>query len=437
MEHKVGKRGSEALRWALSVAAVAATSMPVQGMFWEATKGEQDRVVKYRLEGSDSLVIQQGFIQVPAHFPLNGSVPGSAVTAGPHGWLVFNDGELDALAGTLWSWNASTEKWQERRTTGEQPNLSLPHMDFSDGSRLQRLTMGDELAVHELNLTTGTWSLRLKSETAGWSPEAGPFNLQDFVVWASEGQILYIFDKRTDQLASFPSDAWAGHLAAAEGAEIVRTGGGNVLEFGSTSGALNRFDFNEKVRYASFSSPFEWALADQTLEVNNNLFSNWSFWLLLGTWGMFVVWWWRNRGVGANNHEADNGTLLAGESALPQEVLDSIAHWSDPLKLVVLSDQSVFTASELDELFDIHDIASPETLRAKRSRLIQGVNTEFNLLFGYDLIRRKRDDNDRRKVLYTRSGLPPQLAKSLHRNRVHQFHANDGADRTDRVTEDR
>ena len=122
---------------------------------------------------------------------------------------------------------------------------------------------------------------------------------------------------------------------------------------------------------------------------------------------------------------------------LPAAAVAAIAHWSEPLRALVISSKRHYTAAELDALWNIQNIESPETLRAKRSRIIQGVNTEFNLLYGYDLVRRKRDDNDRRKVLYHVAALPPNLAKSLQRDGVHELHANDGADGSDGVTEDR
>ncbi len=438
MEYKTeNRRGSWTWR-ALSVAALLGLGLPLAGSSWLRVheEGKVQRVVKWRDQGKDSLVIQDGAIAFPKGFPASGEVRHSAVFPGTEGWVVFNDGAIDALAGTLWSWHAATEKWQERLTTGEQPDLALPHANFIEGHKLQRVSMGDELAVHELNLTSGTWTLRLRSSAADWKPVAGPFDLDQFVVWASAGQTLHVLDKRTEQLATFPSDAWAAHLMRAEEAEVLRMRTPNVLEFGMSSDALNRFDFNEKVRYASFASPFDWVLPSSVEEQDGGVLSNWAFWLLLGTWTAFAAWWWRSRGM---SREAASSAVVGGfayDAVVSKDAMDSIAHWSEPLKAIVLSDQTVFTAGELDELFAIADIASPETLRAKRSRMIQGVNTEFNLLFGYDLIRRKRDENDRRKVLYTRNGLPPQLAKGLHRNRVHELHANDRADRTDRVSED-
>jgi len=69
--------------------------------------------------------------------------------------------------------------------------------------------------------------------------------------------------------------------------------------------------------------------------------------------------------------------------------------------------------------------------------MIQTVNTEFNLLFGYDLIRRKREAKDRRKVIYHLSAMPPNLVKLLQRNGMHQLHADHGTYRADGIPEDR
>jgi hypothetical protein len=115
----------------------------------------------------------------------------------------------------------------------------------------------------------------------------------------------------------------------------------------------------------------------------------------------------------------------------------SIAHWSPALRLVLLQEQRMFTTSELDAMLGIEDIASPETLRARRSRIIQMVNAEFNLLYGMDLILRDRDMEDRRKSVYRLAHLPPTLQKFLHRNGMHQLHGYDGADRSYSVSEHR
>lgn len=423
---------------ALSTLVLIGLVLPLSGHSWEYKRGadEGDQLVMWQGEGADSLIVQAGTIATPLGLPVEGTVPHAAVIPGAEGWFVMNDGRLGAPSGSVWSWRFGSAHWQELITTGELPDLAAPHADFIDGAKLKRLTMGAELELHELNLTTGKWLRRMQSQASSWTPTAGPFDLHELVVWSSAGQTLHIFNKRTLQLASFPSDAWAAHLESAEDAAVLRVAEPNVLAFGSSPTSLNRFDFNEKVRYASFSTPFTGASEETASGQRGGVLTSWSFWLLMGTWMALGAWWWKGRRKRVRGVLPLTASIFEGDAFGSQDVVEGIAHWSEPLKAVVLSDQNVFTAAELDALFSIADISSPETLRAKRSRLIQGVNTEFNLLFGYELIRRKRDEHDRRKVLYMRSGLPPQLAKGLHRNRVHELHANNGAYGTDRVSKD-
>jgi hypothetical protein len=104
------------------------------------------------------------------------------------------------------------------------------------------------------------------------------------------------------------------------------------------------------------------------------------------------------------------------ETKAAGQELSSIAHWSPVLRLILLQEKRFFTTAELDALLGIDDIASPETLRARRSRIIQTVNGEFNLLYGMDLILREREKEDRRKSLYRIAFLPPALQKYLQRH---------------------
>jgi hypothetical protein len=102
--------------------------------------------------------------------------------------------------------------------------------------------------------------------------------------------------------------------------------------------------------------------------------------------------------------------------------LSSISHWSPMLRLILVQEKRVFTTAEFDVLLGIDDINSPETLRARRSRIIQTVNGEFNLLYGMDLILRDREQEDRRKSLYRIAHLPPALQKYLHKHGLSGAH---------------
>ena len=219
----------------------------------------------------------------------------------------------------------------------------------------------------------------------------------------------------------------------AASAAFVRISDGNVLEFGDDEHRLNRYDYGEKVRFADFSELSE---SSAVVKVDDPAAQSMGLpWgLLILSWMAFGGWVWHQRR--GRPVKLPTGTAPEARPLVPSASVAAIAHWSDPLRLLVLSTQRSYTAAELDALWNIQYIESPETLRAKRSRIIQGVNTEFNLLYGYDLVRRKRDESDRRKVLYHVAALPPNLAKSLQRDGVHEFHADDGADGSDGVTED-
>lgn len=58
------------------------------------------------------------------------------------------------------------------------------------------------------------------------------------------------------------------------------------------------------------------------------------------------------------------------------------------------------TSDKLDELLNIHDIRSAETLRFKRSQLINQVNMEYRSKAGRKLIYRIQDPEDKRKFIY-------------------------------------
>ncbi len=58
------------------------------------------------------------------------------------------------------------------------------------------------------------------------------------------------------------------------------------------------------------------------------------------------------------------------------------------------------TSDKLDELLNIHDIRSAETLRFKRSQLINQVNLEYRSKAGQKLVSRIQDPEDKRKFIY-------------------------------------
>jgi hypothetical protein len=68
-------------------------------------------------------------------------------------------------------------------------------------------------------------------------------------------------------------------------------------------------------------------------------------------------------------------------------------------KFLLRADTHMGTA-ELDDLFGLGDVHSPETRRSRRSRMISMLNIESAALFGMAIIKRERSKTDKRVVLY-------------------------------------
>lgn len=350
-------------------------------------------------------------------------------------WHVAGGERSCGAHGELWKWQGSN--WTPVHLKSPQPNPSKPHVAWSEDDHLVWLELDRSLIWHEYHPQTQGWLMDQRSANGPWIPESTPLVLEDYVVWASANSDLYILNKISGEMAHFPNDAWASYLLQAEQASFLRISDRNVFEFGQNVHRMNRYDFNEKVRFADFKQVFR---QEDAFEINGLGRASWIPWVLLVlSWSFFLSWQWTHSKLRSKQRRFDS---LERIEEVPPPVVESeraagIAHWSIPLKLLVLSNRKKFSSAEIDELFDLTEILSPETLRAKRSRMIQSVNTEFNLLFGYDLIRRKREDKDRRKVVYHLSALPPNLAKMLQRNGMHEFHADDSPNRADSITEDR
>lgn len=73
---------------------------------------------------------------------------------------------------------------------------------------------------------------------------------------------------------------------------------------------------------------------------------------------------------------------------------------SELLAMMLLQSGRVLNTSDLDALFGLDDLESPETQRSRRSRMIQVANLEANALFGKPIIERSRSESDKRIVVY-------------------------------------
>ena len=70
------------------------------------------------------------------------------------------------------------------------------------------------------------------------------------------------------------------------------------------------------------------------------------------------------------------------------------------LKLLLAQAGQELKTGELDALFGLDDLESPETRRSRRSRSIQVANLEANALYGRSIIERTKSASDKRIVVY-------------------------------------
>ncbi len=430
--------GSVCRGWVIAMTACACASAAAWGSQTTTTLVSRDPQ-----SGEQRTVIRASGAAFP--FELSGGVvPGQAQNEGPGvlrpQQVVEWDGQWWAFGGELacgrhagvWKWSSDATAWEHVISEGSLPDPSVDYVVWRTGEEAVWCSFADQIRMWRFDFSSNRWEWGLQGGEFPASSMA-PFVLDDFVVWATEDRNLVVLRKSDGWVAEFPSDAWAGHLMEAASSAVVRISENNVLEFGQDENRLIRYDYGEKVRFADFQAPAEArALVDLNDEAGEPMGLPWV--LLVLSWTVFVGWALTQRKGRSTPRQVMHAPKERG--GVPTASVAAIAHWSDPLRSLVLSNKRSYTAAELDALWNIQYIESPETLRAKRSRIIQGVNTEFNLLYGYDLVRRQRDESDRRKVLYFVAALPPNLAKSLQRDGVHELHADDGPDGADGVAED-
>jgi hypothetical protein len=79
---------------------------------------------------------------------------------------------------------------------------------------------------------------------------------------------------------------------------------------------------------------------------------------------------------------------------------EDVARLSELTLTVQGSDLRQLETEELDALLGIDHLQTPETLRSQRARMISRVNTEYQVLYGQDLIVRGQSPEDRRRSVY-------------------------------------
>ena len=82
---------------------------------------------------------------------------------------------------------------------------------------------------------------------------------------------------------------------------------------------------------------------------------------------------------------------------------DSIEDDYIPSELIVqvmLNSGQLMGSDKMDEMLGTGDDPNPDSRRVKRSRIIQEINTEYQIIASKELITRQRDPNDKRFMLY-------------------------------------
>lgn len=79
---------------------------------------------------------------------------------------------------------------------------------------------------------------------------------------------------------------------------------------------------------------------------------------------------------------------------------DDVTRLSELTLTVQNSELRQLETEELDAMLGIDHLQTPETLRSQRARMISRVNTEYQVLYGQDLIVRGQSPEDRRRSVY-------------------------------------
>lgn len=93
------------------------------------------------------------------------------------------------------------------------------------------------------------------------------------------------------------------------------------------------------------------------------------------------------------------GLFLMTNRKLKKRTQEKHMH-SELIKRLMLLGEQLLTNQELDIILGITDELNADSKRVKRSRIIQEVNAEYQLMAGKEIIIRQRDPKDKRYMLY-------------------------------------
>lgn len=235
---------------------------------------------------------------------------------------------------------------------------------------------------------------------------------QNFVYcWSDEVGIL--IDKRTASILSFEVDGWPEMLADFEILGATWRVTGDIVQVVNEE-EMMQFDFGEKavLPHQTISPPQVDAPQNFWSSIAGGIpFRSLFGGLLL----LFVV----TAGIGflrrRQRQRIKGGIRIEvssksqGRQAGERETVDY--GFSDSFLEIVNRSSDIISMEDFDELAHGGEKLSPESQRARRSKLFREVNAESKLVMGYDLLVRERDPQDRRKVRYRIQSLPPRIQR--------------------------
>ena len=299
-------------------------------------------------------------------------------------------------------------EWEINRVGGDIPVDQASRACWNSGDTLHWLGLDAVSSEGErttewrtLDLASKQWSIRgtLKLPAGlGWRMV---FDLEQYVVLL-DGSNGFAVLRKSDGLISIESaDQWAVEIWKAVHSPGILSCSGDMLVWQTPEGDVWRWDFEERSESTVFMDYFIPALP----EAGEGNWPVWPWYAVVGLSGVAVGGMWYRKRQSAAPRDSEQPAAIA-------RPISPVDHWSPAMRALLLHPERELLTSELDELLGIADASSPETLRARRARTVQAVNAEFELLFGYTLIQRERENVDRRKVVY-RIAAPPSMVRKL------------------------
>lgn len=265
--------------------------------------------------------------------------------------------------------------------------------------------------------TSGDWSV-----ISNQIPELNAYRSRGFVQsqnfvysWSDTSGIL--IDKRTGKIVSFEQDRWPEMLVdfeilgatwRIEGDYVEVVNGEDMMQFDFARKAL----LSHQTIYAPRAESF---IKDIVEGVSVGI--SWRWLVVASTLFVLAV----VVKIGRRRYFNPKlvGKVLTKSNAVDsQNVSDIDLGFSDSFLEIVNWPNDIITMEEFDDLAHGGESLSPESQRARRSKLFREVNAESKLVMGYDLLLRERDPNDRRKVRYRRQALPPRIQRIVQAIRL-------------------